>query len=78
MYSDKRSDMTNFIDDMIIQAQHANEFEVMVDVPDNFRFTGTVPYTMHVYGSVAYVTVPAKSLEEAKELAHKYFEENIE
>jgi hypothetical protein len=70
--------LNDMINDIIIQSQHATEFEVQVDVPEGFRFRGVVPYTMHIYGSVAYVTVPASSLEEAKELAQKYFEENIE
>jgi hypothetical protein len=70
--------LSEMINDIITQTQYAKEYEVMVDVPENFVFRGVVPYTMHIYGSVAYVTVPASSLEEAKELAQKYFEENIE
>ena len=68
--------LNEMINDIIIQTQHATEYEVVVDVPEGFIFKGIVPYTMHIYGSVAYVTVPASSLEEAKELAQKYFEEN--
>jgi len=49
------------------------EFEVIVAVPENFRFNGTVPYDMQIIARQAFVTVPAASMEEAFTKATAFF-----
>lgn len=50
------------------------EFEVIVRVPEDFRFSGTVPYDMQIIAGQAYVSVPARSMEEAYTLATEFFD----
>ena len=66
-------DARDFINDIEIGMKGLQEFEVQVSVPENFTFYGTVPYYMHIIDRVALVTVPASSVEEARELAEAYF-----
>lgn len=49
------------------------EFEVIVAVPEDFRFNGTVPYDMQIIAGQAFVSVPARSMEEAHALATEFF-----
>ncbi len=42
-------DMAN---DLIFRARHLQEFVVETEVPDDFRFNGTVPFDMEIVGSV--------------------------
>jgi hypothetical protein len=49
------------------------EFEVIVRVPEDFRFNGVVPYDMQLIAGQAYVSVPARSMEEAHALATEFF-----
>ena len=53
------------------------EFEVIVAVPENFRFNGTVPYDMQIIAGSAFVTVPATSMEEAFNKAKAFFDATI-
>lgn len=53
------------------------EFEVIVAVPENFRFNGTVPYDMQIIAGSAFVTVPAASMEEAFTKAKAFFDATI-
>lgn len=66
-------DAQDFIKDIEVGIKGLREFEVQVTVPEDFTFYGTVPYTMHIIDRTALVTVPASSVEEAKELAEAYF-----
>jgi hypothetical protein len=66
-------DARDFITDIEIGMKGLQEFEVQVTVPDNFVFYGTVPYYMHIINKTALVTVPASSVEQARELAEAYF-----
>lgn len=50
------------------------EYEVEVNVPDDFEFYGEVPYDMHIAGDKAWVKVLAETMEEAKIKANEYFE----
>jgi hypothetical protein len=66
-------DAKDFIEDIEIGMKGLREFEVQIDVPENFVFYGTVPYTMHIINRTALVTVPASSVRQARELAEAYF-----
>jgi hypothetical protein len=66
-------DARDFITDIEIGMKGLQEFEVQVTVPKNFTFYGVVPYYMHIINDVALVTVPASSVEQARELAEAYF-----
>ena len=71
-------DAKDFITDIEIGMRGLQEFEVQVTVPDNFTFYGTVPYYMHIINRTALVTVPAASVQEARELAEAYFAGGID
>jgi len=71
-------DAKDFIEDIEIGMKGLREFEVQIDVPENFTFYGTVPYTMHIVNRTALVTVPASSVQEARELAEAYFAGGID
>jgi hypothetical protein len=45
-----------------------------VPVPEEFRFTGSVPFDMEIVGSVAMVTVWAADQTEAQCRAEKFFQ----
>ena len=50
------------------------DFEVQVEVPEDFRFMGAVPYDMEIVGNQAFVVVPAVSIEEAVQKANEFFQ----
>jgi hypothetical protein len=50
------------------------QFVVRVPVPEDFEFTGTVPFDMEIVGSVAMVTVWATDQTEAQQRAKKFFQ----
>jgi hypothetical protein len=50
------------------------EYEVEINVPDDFQFYGEVPYDMSIAGDKAWVKVLAETMEEAKIKANEYFE----
>lgn len=66
-------DAKDFINDIQIGMTGLQEYEVQVKIPSDFTFSGAVPFDMHFVNGVAFVTVPAKSLAEAVELATEYF-----
>lgn len=66
-------DARDFINDIEIGMKGLGEFEVQIEIPENFTFYGEVPYTMHIVNRTALVTVPASSVQEARELALAYF-----
>jgi len=66
-------DARDFINDIEIGMKGLGEFEVQIEIPENFTFYGTVPYTMHIVNRTALVTVLASSVEQARELALAYF-----
>jgi hypothetical protein len=59
---------------VIDRARRMQDFEVQVTVPENFRFYGTVPYHMEIFGNQAFVTVPALTIEEAVQKANEFFQ----
>ncbi len=50
------------------------DFEVQVEVPEDFRFSGAVPYDMEIVGNQAFVVVPALTIEEAVQKANEFFQ----
>lgn len=48
------------------------EFEVIVTMPEVWRFKGVVPFDMNIVGDQAFVTVLAESIEEATRRARSY------
>ena len=60
--------------EVIDRARRIQDFEVQVEVPEDFRFMGTVPYDMEIVGNQAFVTVPALSIEEAVQKANEFFQ----
>ena len=49
-----------------------DEFEVIVTMPEVWRFKGVVPYDMEIVGDQAFVRVVAASVDEATERARSY------
>jgi hypothetical protein len=47
---------------------------VRVPVPEDFEFTGAVPFDIEIAGSVAMVTVFASTQEEAQIRAEQFFQ----
>ena len=60
--------------EVIDRARRMQDFEVQVEVPEDFRFMGTIPYDMEIVGNQAFVTVPAVSIEEAVQKANEFFQ----
>ena len=58
--------------------KNLQEYEIQIAVPNDFHFTGEVPYDIHIVGSIAFVTLVAESFDEAKELVYNYFYNNPE
>lgn len=50
---------------LIDRAKNLQEFEVIRIMPEDFRFSGPVPFDMEIYGNQMYIKVFAVSLEEA-------------
>ena len=65
--------MSNY-QEVIDRARRMQDFEVQVEVPEDFRFMGTVPYDMEIVGNQAFVIVPAVSIEEAVQKANEFFQ----
>jgi hypothetical protein len=55
-------DMAN---DLIFRARNLNEFTVTTDVPEDFRFNGTIPFDMEIKDNVITAKVWAVDFDEA-------------
>jgi hypothetical protein len=55
-------DMAN---NLIFRAKHLQEFTVTTEVPDDFRFTGLIPFDMNIVGSIMEAKVWAVDFDEA-------------
>lgn len=54
--------------------KNLQEFEVWVDLPDNFAFRGKSPFDIYITNNnVALVKVIASSMEEATQKANEFF-----
>ena len=70
--------MTDTIQQVLDRIKGLQQFVVRVPVPEEFRFTGTVPFDMEIVGSVAMVTVWAADQTEAQQRAKKFFQNTPE
>ena len=68
--------MNNYLE-VIDRARRMQDFEVQVTVPEDFRFSGTVPYDMEIVSNQAFVTVPAITIEEAVQKANEFFQNTL-
>ncbi len=66
--------MTEPIRQVLDRIKGLKQFVVRVPVPEDFEFTGTVPFDMEIVGSVAMVTVWATDQTEAQQRAKKFFQ----
>ena len=66
--------MTDTIKQVLDRIRGLKQFVVRVPVPEEFRFTGSVPFDMEIVGSVAMVTVWAATQEEAQVRAEQFFQ----
>ena len=66
--------MTDTIQQVLDRIKGLQQFVVRVPVPEEFRFTGAVPFDMEIVGSVAMVTVWAADQTEAQQRAKKFFQ----
>jgi hypothetical protein len=66
--------MMNTIDQIINRIKRLEQFVVKVPVPDDFAFSGAVPFDMEIAGSTAMVTVWAASEAEAQRRAEEFFQ----
>ena len=66
--------MTDTIQQVLNRIKGLQQFVVRVPVPEEFRFTGTVPFDMEIVGSVAMVTVWAADQAEAQQRAEQFFQ----
>ena len=55
----------DIMDQFISRAKNLQEFTVCVDVPDDFKFTGTVPFDMTIVNNEIEAKVWAVDFEEA-------------
>jgi len=60
--------------EIIDRARRMQDFEVQVTVPEDFQFSGAVPYDMEILGNQAFVIVPALTIEEAVQKANEFFQ----
>jgi len=60
--------------EVIDRARRMQDFEVQVEVPEGFCFTGSIPYDMEIVSNQAFVIVPALTIEEAVQKANKFFQ----
>ena len=66
--------MTDTIKQVLDRIRGLKQFVVRVPVPDEFRFTGAVPFDLEIVGSIAMVTVWAADQEEAQVRAEQFFQ----
>lgn len=59
--------------DVIDRAGKLQEFEVLAEVPQGFRFNGKIPYDMDILGNQAFVKIFAENIEEATQRVKEFF-----
>jgi hypothetical protein len=66
--------VTNTIKQVLERIRGLKQFVVRVPVPEEFRFTGAVPFDLEIVGSIAMVTVWAADQAEAQQRAEQFFQ----
>lgn len=60
--------------DVIKRVRNLKEFEVQIEVPENFVFSGAVPFDMTIVSNQAFVTVLAENMSEAVSRTNEFFQ----
>lgn len=68
------ANVTNTIKQILDRIKGLKQFVVQVPVPEEFQFSGAVPFDLEIVGSVAMVTVWALTQKEAHDRAEKFFQ----
>jgi hypothetical protein len=68
------ANVTNTIKQVLDRIRGLKQFVVQVPVPEEFQFTGAVPFDLEIVGSVAMVTVWAADQAEAQQRAEQFFQ----
>ena len=68
--------MTDTIKQVLDRIKGLKQFVVRVPVPEEFRFTGAVPFDLEIVGNIALVTVWAATESEAQHRAEEFFQNN--
>ena len=66
--------MTDTIKQVLDRIKGLKQFVVRVPVPEDFQFTGAVPFDMEIVGNMAMVTVWDDAQEEAQKRAEEFFQ----
>ena len=66
--------VTDTIKQVLDRIQGLKQFVVRVSVPDEFQFSGAVPFDLEIVGNVAMVTVWASDQAEAQTRAEQFFQ----
>jgi len=69
--------VTDTIKQVLERIRGLKQFVVRVPVPEEFKFTGAVPFDLEIVGSVAMVTVWAATQEEAQTRAEQFFQNTL-
>jgi hypothetical protein len=66
--------VTDTIKQVLDRIRGLKQFVVRVPVPEEFQFSGAVPFDMEIVGRVAMVTVWALTQKEAQQRAEEFFQ----
>jgi hypothetical protein len=69
---------TDMVMNLIHRAKNLQEFTIEVDVPDNFKFNGLIPFDMVIENNVMKAKVYGLTFEEAVSTFDKYLSENTD
>jgi hypothetical protein len=65
--------MTIRMDELFDRIKNLKEFEVTLEMPDDFVFRGVVPYDMHIDDRTVRVKILALTYQEAEDRVFEYF-----
>ena len=57
---------------LINRVKHLQEFNIGMDVPDGFRFNGTVPFNIQISNGIINDKIHAVTVEEASTKLHNF------
>lgn len=60
--------------DLIFRAKNLQEFTIETEVPDDFRFVGTIPFDLQITGSIMTAKVYGVDFNEAVNRLHEWLE----
>ena len=73
LHAETGKNVTDTIKQVLDRIKGLKQFVVRVPVPEDFEFTGAVPFDMDIVGNMAMVTVWADAQEEAQRRAEEFF-----